>query len=341
MLASFYLLWKKKTTGIKAWISGGDFWKELFRQETLAMMLSVPIVLLQGGTITEMARKMIFGSAQAGIGVEGAVSSTGFTFRWPPAIFSSHLGALSLSSPRQLMIALFELGPVILLTPWITIWAWKRLRAKEWIFGALILSAWIGFLGPLVLSYQAERDISRFTGHALLVWMLLLCLMVWDRARGWGKILQYIGVVSLILMVVGGLVTTGAELSAITQPVLGYELTGMDARIARDTWDRLPAGSQVFDSGWWRASALIGRQTRVAVGNTPTPEWLALANSPVPQRLLDSGYRYVYVDEIWWESLPGEYRTALSSDCVKIVKEYWNKEKTQFRRLLDLSECSP
>ena len=102
----------------------------------LALAVSVPFALLQGGTLTETLRDLIFGTA--GIGVEGAVSAGGFSLRWPPAVFSAHLGALDILSPGELFIAICELGVVILLTPWITLWAWRRFKAGDWAMGAMI-----------------------------------------------------------------------------------------------------------------------------------------------------------------------------------------------------------
>ena len=153
-------------------------WKELLRPEAIALALSVPVVILQGGTITEIARKMFLGSASAGIGVEGVVGSTGLSLRWPPAVFSAHLGALELNNPLAVLVAICESGPVILLIIWISRWTMQRLKNGDWAIGALNVSAWVGLIVPLILSYQAERDISRFLGHSLLVWTLFLSLML-------------------------------------------------------------------------------------------------------------------------------------------------------------------
>jgi len=327
--ASFYLAWKKQHS--------------LFSQESFALMLSVPLVLWQGGTITEIARQLLFQAVDSGIGVEGEVAATGFSLHWPPAVTSSHLGSLNIFSPIELLIALCELGPVIFLIPWISIWAWKRLRNNEWIYGTLILSAWIGLVVPLFLVYQAERDISRFTAYSMGVWTLFLIFMVLSN-RNWSRksLFYWAGILSLILMTFGGTVTTVIEMSTLfSPPVIGYELSGMDARIARDTWNRLAEGEEVFDAVGWRASALTGLPTRVAIGKTLLPEWEALQNAPSVEELLANGYRYVYVDDIWWRGLPGESAASLSEPCVKLLAEYWDAEGEHFRRLLDLQACSP
>jgi hypothetical protein len=170
-------------------------WKELLRPEAVALALSVPMVILQGGTITEIARKMFLGSASAGIGVEGVVGSTGLSLRWPPAVFSAHLGALELNHPLAVLVAICEAGPVILLTIWISRWTMQRLKNGDWAFGALNVSAWVGLIVPLILSYQAERDISRFLGHSLLVWTLFLSLMLGSQPPP-GKIFRLVGIIA-------------------------------------------------------------------------------------------------------------------------------------------------
>ncbi|RPI26411.1 MAG: hypothetical protein EHM70_19050 [Chloroflexota bacterium] len=330
VLVSLYLFWK--------WGEGA---RGFLKQEPLALMASVPLVLLQGGTITEIVRKVIFGASDSGIGVEGSVASTGFSLRWPPALLSSHFGPLNVFSPVEMAIAFFELGPILLLTPWITWWAWKRLRNGDWVVGALVASAWVGFIFPLFLEYQAERDISRLTGHSMLVWTLFLAIMLWEHAAGWQSYLRYAGAVALALMVFGGVVTTGIEFTAAYPPsLLGYELSGLDARIAKDHWDRLPEDAEVFDAGWWRASALTGRLTRVSIGGRdPIPTWDSLRKTPSVEQILANGYRYVYVDELWWGGLTAESQLSLSSPCVEVLGEYFDQEKERFRRLLDLEAC--
>ena len=313
-------------------------WKELLRPEAVSLALSVPLVILQGGTITEIARKMFLGLASAGIGVEGVVGSTGFKLRWPPAVVSAHLGSLELNYPLAVLVAICEIGLVILFIIWISRWSMQRLKNGEWAIGALNISAWVGLIIPLILVYQAERDISRFLGHSLLVWTLFLCFVI-GSPQPPGKIFRLLGSMALILMMVSGVVVFYAELSAVPQPVLGLELTGMDARVARDTWNHLTEGSQVFDPGGWRASTLTGLKNRAAVGNQPTPEWLDLYQQPNVDKILAQGYRYVYLDDYWWQDIPSTSKESLSSPCVQVVAEYWDEEEIHLRRLLDLENC--
>jgi hypothetical protein len=334
---------------VGAFRAGRQGWRQaLLRPEMVACALSALFVLLQGGTITEIARKVLLAAPDAGIGSEGMVAATGFSLRWPPALFSAHLGPLTFSNPLLVLVALCEAGLVVLFSPWITAWAWQRAKQGEWVLGALIASTWVGLLIPLFLVYQAERDISRFTGYTLFVWVLFLTLALLEKAPQLSRptALRWAGGAALGLMVITGLVLTGYEWTAISQPVLGYKLDGMDARVAQATWNRLgttPKSSDtlVFDVNYWRATALTGLPTRAAVGNQALPTWDALVKAPTVPEFLRQGYRYVYLDEVWWEALLPDYKASLSSPCVQVIAEYWNADHDQFRRLLDLQGCAP
>jgi len=307
----------------------------------LALAVSVPLVLLQGGTLTETLRGAVFGGANAGIGVEGAVPAGGFSLRWPPAVFSAHLGALDILSPGQLLVALCELGVVILLTPWITVWAWRQFKTGDWSAGAMIFGAWVGLLAPLFLAYQAERDISRFSAFSMFVWTVFLTLMVVESSGAVKPALQKIGAAALGLMVFGGIVVTGMVMTGISQPQLGLDMNSQDSRILRDTWNRLPEGA-VIDRIPWRASVLTGLPTYSSVsGLERLDTWQALINNPTIAALKQNGYRYVFVDEIWWKAMSSEARAGLSQPCVVMVSQQDKPSHKSIRRLLDIENCQP
>lgn len=336
MVTGAYWLWR-----------GRQNEEDMVKWVLMALAVSVPLALVQGGTITELARKIVTG-AQESAPLAGPVTEAslgGFSLRWPPAIYSGHLGAMSLFSPPALLVAILELGPVILFTPWITWWAWKRFRAGDWVLGALSLSAWVGFLLPVFFSYEYDRDIVRFSKHGLLIWTIALTLMVWENSPRWLRTIRYPAMIGLGLMVLGGLVIAGTELTAASQGVLTEEgINGLDSRVAQDTWDRLPPGSEVFDPQTWRATTLTGRLTRVVQGNMSydyghSPEWEQLWTDPSVEGMLEQGFRFVYIDEDWWKQIPEDARQSLSRDCVRVVSEHRYDELGQFRRLIDLGAC--
>ena len=305
----------------------------------LALLCSFPITLVQGGTLTEIFRKLIWGSSIKSL-VPAGSTIAGFSIRWPPAIPSTET-TFSLFSPGQLLVALSELGPVVLFAPLITVWAWRRFQKGDWPLGALALAAWVGFLGPIFIRYQVDRDITRLIAFAISIWTVFLAILVWEWIDANKKIFAYTSVAVLGLMAFGGIVVSGFILPSSARTVLSYThiLTPLDALVSRDTWDRLPESSEVFDSKMWRATALTGRLNRSAVKtNVPSPEWEELMKDPSASALLASGYSFVYIDETWWSELSSTQQSSLTPDCARTVSE--QHEKDRFRRLIDLSACS-
>jgi hypothetical protein len=337
VVPSLYWVWKNRRTR-----------HDRIKWVGLAVLVSVPVALLQGGSITEVVRKLVSdGGSAAPVLAEGVTSVGGFTLRWPPAIYSGHLGALSIFSPLQLLVAILELGPVVLFAPWITWWAWKRFKQGDWVMGTMVLSAWLGVVLPIFFSYEYDRDIVRFTKHGLLVWTIVLVIMLWDQSPRWTYAIRYPAIVGLVLMVLGGFVVAGTELTAASQAVLTEEgINGLDSWVARDAWDHLAPKSEVFDPHTWRAVAITGRLTRVVEGNMSydyghSVEWEKLRENPSVDQLLDDGFQYVYIDEAWWKGLSDASRASLSEACVWTVSEHHYSELNQFRRLIDLEYCAP
>jgi hypothetical protein len=307
---------------------------------SLAMFLSVPVVLIQGGTITELLRKEIWGSvveiAEAPALSQGVL---GFSLRWPPAIPTTHLSTLHLSSPYKVLVGLFELGPVVLFAPLIIVWAWRLYRKGDWTIGALNVSSLIGFSIPIFLSYRIDRDITRLMAYSIDVWTFLLVLFVYNYAGKWAKQLRQLGIVALGLMIFGGVVIAGTTLTAAAHPTITYGFTELDSNIASDLWDQLPPGSEIFDPAQWRVTVLTGRLTHSAISsNVPLPEWEGLRANPTLDDLLAKGYRYIYIDESWWLEIPPDSRQSLSSSCVAVLAEY-QTESGEFRRLVDITGC--
>ena len=309
-------------------------------QEVLALLLSIPIVILQGGTITETLRKEILGLGSTGV-VAAEQIAAGFAIRWPPAIPSSHFKPLVLSSPLEALMGFLEFGPILLLAPWISIWAWRRFRQGDWAIGALIVSTWVGFMVPILFKYKTDRDIPRLMAHSFDTWTVLLVLMMWNYAGKWVRFLRQAGGVTLALQVFGGIVVAGTALIAAQGQILTNGFIEADAYISRDYWDALPPDSEVFDPFAWRATVLTGRLTRSAINSLkPLPEWEELRQHPSVENLNANGYDYVYIDESWWSEIPDDSKASLTSPCVKIMAEYQD-DSGHVRRLIDITKCHP
>ncbi len=323
-----------------------------------AVILSAPIVLLQGGTFTEFAKNFLFG--YEGGSLFGSAGSfliafipnlflppaagpdfLGFSLRWPPAVLSGHLGALSLFSPVQVIVALFELGPVILFAAWITTWAWRRAASGEWMLGVLMVSGWLGLILPVFFQYEADRDISRLGWQGLLTWTILLVILVADNAFRWKPIVRTAATASLAVMVFGGLVIAGTQLSAMSTTKLGDGFNELDASLSAQVWGKLPVDAKVFGP-LGNTTILTGHLTHQLLGTLPeTDAWHELMAAPTLAGFLAEGYDFVYMDSRVWENLSSEIQANAGLDdvCVVTLAEVWDNSHVNFRRMLDLRHC--
>lgn len=324
----------------------------------IALALSLPLVLLQGGTFTELLPSTAApatGLASMDSALVGwlvppaaelarpAAGFLGFSLRWPLAIVSSHLGALRLSSPVELLVALFELGPVVLFAPLLTRWAWRRSQAGEWIFGVLAASAWLGLLLPVLFEYQADRDISRLTSQAMLIWSLLLLFAVLDRTARWRRPVRSIAAASLVLACLSGVFVAGIQLTAASTTQLGDGFDKLDAQVARQLWGTFPREARVFGP-LGATSILTGHLTGQLLDDAPEGSvWSILEQEPSVENLQRWYYDYIYIDNRWWQKLPAAPFTlaemGLEASCVQTVAEVWDNSHTNFRRLLDITKC--
>lgn len=324
-----------------------------------AAALSLPIALVQGGTLTEMARNLIFGiqpelllapatpALGAGLALNGAPTVAGgggflgFNLRWPPAILSSHLGALSLFSPIELLVGLFEIGPVLLFTPWITRWAWRRAQAGDWALGVLSASAWIGFLMPIFLTYRADRDISRLSWQALLTWTIMLLFIVADPAFRWRAWLRKAAIASLLLVCVGGILIAGTQLTAANRTQLAHGFDELDAEMASLVWGRLPPNVSVFGPLGHTTiltGTLTGQLTDLPGENSM---WSYPFESPdaMVAVLIDRGWDILYLDTRWLAELFGLEYTVQLPECVGLIARVWDRALINYRAMLDLRPC--
>ncbi len=69
----------------------------------------------------------------------------------------------------------------------------------------------------------------------------------------------------------------------------------------------------------------------------------ALVEHPSVAAFLSHGYTYLYIPDEWWYTLASEEQSDLSQPCVHVVAERSDivADKTVFRRLVDVSACSP
>jgi hypothetical protein len=303
-----------------------------------AVALAGLIAAFQGGTITEAVR-----GAPSEMAAQGAAPSVaGFSVRDAPAIVSSHLGELRLGNPGEVLIALAELGLPLLLMPlaaWVLVRSARRGRALTL---AVALSAFLGFLLPILLRYEVDRDITRLTYYALVVWLLLSVNplhVAWSRGGGFIRVGIALATAALILP---GLAVTGSLLTAVPRAVLVEDLRPADTSMARQVWDRLEPGALIMDSHPWRAVVVTGRLTRSARdSSTPLEAWQALVDHPRLERLVAAGFDYVYVDRTWWDDMDERARDSFRAACVQEVATVHDNGRNGDRWLYDLRGCRP
>ena len=80
----------------------------------------------QGGVLTELVRGFL--GPQAGAAATDSYFTVGFSLNPRPTVISGHLGLLDLTNPSQLLVALLEIGPILLAIPITAIWGWKMLK---------------------------------------------------------------------------------------------------------------------------------------------------------------------------------------------------------------------
>jgi hypothetical protein len=322
-----------------------------------AALISIPVVALQGGTITELLREAIFQfesdpqstgliaqSVGAGLAIvpKAATDIFGFSLRWPPAILSAHLGPLNVLSPIQLLVAFFELGPVILFSPMITIWAWKRAKASDWLIGVFALSAIVGFLIPIFLEYQQDRDISRLSWQAMLTWTLLLPLILSQRNLNWGGNVRKVAVLSLGIAVFGGIVIMGIQFTAAPITQLAHRYTELDAKLTSQIWGDFDSDTKIFGP-LGTSTVITGQITGQLLGEPANlnDHWNELTQSPNLAQFMKHNYEFVIIDSRRFDDLTQEQRAEFDADCIEVYAEVWDNSRVNFRQVLDIRGCQP
>lgn len=295
------------------------------------------IGLVQGGALTDMLFKAV--SRLAGQAVETSYQTIGFQAGLP-AVVSSHLGVLPILRPAALLVALAELGPVLLVFPLLAAWGWKAFRLGRWYEAA---TAATGVFGLLMLFVQFTGSTGVRNTPRLYVFLPLLAAfavpLVWmwvTHRKAWVKVLAMgLGVTAVF----GGLVMGGISAVAAQRPVYSSFITALDAQMAEAHWNSLEPGSLVFDSVPYRAPALLGLPTDSGyTWYQSKPEWEVLHQAPDPYKLRAGGFRFLYLDERYWNKISPQSQADLTGECVQVLDEV-SDNQNRFRRLLDLEDC--
>lgn len=292
--------------------------------------------LLVGGAWTDLIHKLII-RVTTGV-MPPSYQTVGFQFG-APAIVSSHLGALSILNPAQLLMALLEMGPVILVLPCVAIFGWKAFRLRRWYESAFSAAA---LLAVLMIFVQFTGSTGVRNTPRLYVFMpvcvVLAVPLTWWWARRRSAALKTGMVAAAWVTMMGGVVLLGIELIAIQRPVVSYFITDSDVAMYQKYWNRLDPNSMVFDPVPSRSGTLFGRFSDAAyTWYQYKPQWQALREKPDPAVLQQAGYGYFYLEEEYYDQLGPEVQGRLKDPCVVLVDQV--EEGKKIKRLLDIRSC--
>jgi hypothetical protein len=300
------------------------------------------VALFQGGVLTDILRDQLGGPVG-----RTSYHTFEFGFSWPPSVVSGHLGVLSLGDPYQLLAALLEIGPQILVLPLAIVWGVKMLRAQRW-WEAGLIAGIITSLPALFIQYSGTAGITaniRLLNGLLLPTLLYAVPLLWIWAKRRSEKARVGVLLAGLISVFGGLMLFGIELVAAQKPIFPTFIHEMDAQMLEAHWNQLEPGVLVFDPYPTRAVTVFGRYTDSnETWYVPKSEWDKLAAAPDPFALHAAGFDYIYFGIEYWENLPPAYQSALQATCVRLVDERtgYRSEKDyrkSFRRLLDIRAC--
>jgi hypothetical protein len=293
--------------------------------------------ITQGAYLTEAARSIL--ASLQGAASSGSNNFYGFSLRWPPAAPDAHLAPLSIFNPSQLIVLLAELGPALLLSPFVTVYFWRSVRAKDWMKAGLSLGAAVSFVFSILFQYGSDRSTTRLTQTSLWIWLVLGFPLLWFGFRKAGSFIRFLIGTGYGLTVFAGIVLFAIQVLAIGTPQLSYFITPADAATTRLYWDRLPKSAQVLDSNPERSVTIFGRASRARPWfYVPYPDWQALIANPDPSTVARAGYSYIYIVPGWMKTLTEQQQSAFKQPCVSLV--YDNHHKGDENRLLyDVSKC--
>ncbi|GAB4483810.1 MAG: hypothetical protein OHK0031_07460 [Anaerolineales bacterium] len=339
---TFALLYAGLTAAAIFWMISRRSWRlppSLWRLAP-ALMGGGLLALIQGGVLTGAALNLW--ARLNGAPAAEALYQVSFLLR-APTLLSAHLGSLSLLNPADWFAILAETGLTIFALPWVLRHALRLARAERW-----LEAAWLASIMPSLLTVFLEYTgnagptaLSRISAHFLLVLKLYAVPLLWlwlkNRREEW-KIAALGWAFAACL---SGIALFGAQLSAAPNPLYAEFLTSLDAQMYQNHWGKLQPGAWVFDPNPPRATTALGLQTLSGsnYGPADNPVFLALMAAPSPAAFAAAGYRYLYLDEDFWQ----KYAESLNAPCVQTLddRQIFNSRGKilQRRVLLDVSVC--
>jgi hypothetical protein len=246
----------------------------------------------------------------------------------------------SLTNPYQALVALAEIGPILVVLPLLVIYGIKAFRAGSWYEANIPLGLVINVVWVFVEfgGSTGVRNTARLYGFIgpCVFWAVPL---LWRVAEHRSQALKTCVAALLGVTMLSGIVLFGIMLPAVQKPVESYFIDHLDMLAARDYWNRLEPGAKIFDPNVSRAPTVFGRPTDSSLSwYQYKPEWMALSDRPDPYALHAYGFDYAYLDNRYLDRQPQALQDALTGGCVQVLRKYedW---KHDFRLLVDLRGC--
>jgi hypothetical protein len=302
----------------------------------LVWLVSGLIVAVQGGVWTDTLTRIL--AQWLGHAMPPSYFTTEFQLV-APAFVSNQLGELSLLNPGQLLVALAEIGPILLVLPLVGWWAWKAARAGRWYEAVMGLAAVLSVLMIFVrfTGSTGVRNGSRlyfFVPICVVMAVPLVWLWVSHRPQMTKWMVGILGGITLF----GGLVMLGVQLPSMKNQVFSYFIALPDARMEAAYWNKLEPDTLIFDPTPSRSVTIFGRYTDAGTSwYDLTSTYSDLITMPDVYKMRAAGFSYAYLDQNYWAKLTPDEQTAFIKPCAVLV--HTETQYGDWRKLYDIRGC--
>ncbi len=323
-------------SGLSIFINKRALWKIEVLSIAFPALIGAVVALFQGGMITEKFLSILNANTAA-----NSYYDTTIKFIFPPVLVSGHLGILNINNFYQLFVGLVEIGPVLLIAPFIFLFISTGIRNEKITQVVMGCSALMSLL-TIFLIYLGSGGVSGTT--RLLESFLFTCTLIavpytWFIANKCITLLKTMIVVIYATSIISGVVIFAISLAGISRPTNGDFIGAMDLQMFNETWNKLPGNSLVYDAYPERAVTIFGRATKSSLNwFKDSPEWLTMKQDPSPSKLHEAGFDYVYFDLQDWENLSPSAEAEYKSGCAVLLKKIQINDRG--RRLYQITDCS-
>ncbi len=323
-------------SGLSIFLKKGALWRNEVLSLALPAFIGAVVALFQGGMVTEKFISIINAQTASNSYYDATVK-----FIFPPALVSGHLGILYINNIYQLFVGLIEIGPVLLIFPFVVLFIGAGFRSGKITQVVVGVSALMSLL-TIFLIYQGSGGVSgttRLLESFLFTCTLLAVPYLWIIAKKCNTLLKTMIAIIYGASILSGVVIFAISLAGISRPTNGEFIGDLDMQMFNETWNKLPENSLVYDAYPERAVTIFGRATKSSLNwFKDSPEWLTLKQDPSALKLHEAGFDYVYFDLQDWEKLSPSTEAEYKSGCAVLLKKIQINDRG--RRLYQITDCA-